>query len=273
MVLRGVYTSLFLVIVMVSSLYAQKVETVRVEIEKEIPGESFSDNRFEIDFWVQAENFSSINVSKTQLLLLKDDTGKDLHKAHKQAIVAYNDESERLAKKGHYRFSTSTESLFKPQDWRAMQDTIGFRASIKSGLVTPASSATKVHVKMKIGYFTKSSISKKDSVEVNVTSLYTTPFILFQGKEVQLDNTSSMSNEEGRFIIYRIPKNEIMASIEKIQVYNMEGKPLKGISGGMGSYEFMVEEKQTKKPVKLILTYVPVSEETITIDKWITLGL
>ena len=87
MVLRGVYTSLFLVIVMVSSLYAQKVETVRVEIEKEIPGESFSDNRFEIDFWVQAENFSSINVSKTQLLLLKDDTGKDLHKAHKQAIA------------------------------------------------------------------------------------------------------------------------------------------------------------------------------------------
>ena len=47
--IKNSYISLILITLLISNLYAQKVETVRVEIEKEIPGESFSDNRFEID--------------------------------------------------------------------------------------------------------------------------------------------------------------------------------------------------------------------------------
>ena len=273
MIQNKIYITILLTTLLITNLYSQKVETVRLEIEKEIPDESFSDNKFEVDFWVQAERFSSINLSNTELLLLEDDTGKDLIKAHEKGVIAYNEESERLAKKGHYRFSTTTEGLFKPEDWRPMQDTIGFKATIKSGMARPAKEATKAHVKMRIAYFIKSSSNEEDSITTTVPSLYNSPSFMLQKKKIKLDDGGSMTHDDQKFIIYRIPKNEVGISIQSIRVLDEEGKPLERISGGLGSYEFMVKEGNNKKPVTLVLNYLPVSEKKITIDTWVSLGL
>jgi len=252
--------------------FSQTVETVRLEIEKGIPGESFSNSKFVVDFWIHAENFASIDTANTELLILRDDTGKDLIKEHEMAVAVYQKETDSLAKTGRYRVSSSTSNLIEPERWRGLRDTLGFRPMISSEMIRPADGATKVHAKMKITYHKK--LSNKDSMQVNIPSLYENPSFIYKRKEVQLDDNQSMTHGDTKFIIFTIPKDEIDFSILSIKILDGQGNPIEHDSFGSTTQDqFMLKESEIGNPIKLMIYFVSTTIETITIDKSIGIGL
>jgi len=268
-----IYRILFITLVFSTIGYSQNVQPVRLEIERAIPGESFSNDRFEVDFWIQVENFTSIDLENTTLELLQDDTGKDLVAAHDLEVAKYNEETERLSKGGKIRFSSRTEPLFQPDRWDALRDTLGFKATISSGMTLPDVKASKVHIVMDISYNVEVGAGL-DSTQIKVPSLYNSPTIIFQRKEIRLGSGGSMSRNEGeRFHIYSIPKNKFPVAIKSISVLDEHGVELEKLSGMVGPNEFMVKDGKHKDPVVLSVVFKPIETKSIHIDKWINLGL
>ena len=69
---------------------AQKVIPVKLEIEKEIPGETFPNTGLKLEFWIEEQNkFISLDTAQTKMLLFEDDSGTDILKAHQKAISEY----------------------------------------------------------------------------------------------------------------------------------------------------------------------------------------
>ncbi|RFN57686.1 hypothetical protein DZ858_10565 [Marixanthomonas ophiurae] len=250
------------------------METVRLEVEKEIPGETFSDNTFEVDFWVQVESFSAIDPENTELLELKDDTGQDLIKAHEKGVQAYEEETERLAKEGRYRFSSRTEAFIQPDQWKKMYDTIGFKATVKSNMVVPSPKASKVHIKMKVGY-TQAAGEVEKSATVTINSLVNKPSIELLGTEVSLTDTNSMTTQEGiKYFFYSIPENKAPVAITRIEPITEALKTaIEETKVNNKSNEFLVKEGDNTKPVTFKVYYREVKKKSLLIDKWISLGL
>ena len=263
-----------LIIVLISiNLHSQRVETVRLEVEKEIPGESFSDNKFEVDFWVQVENFSAVDPKNTELLELKDDTGKDLIKTHESAVQAYKEESERLAKKGHYRFSTSTEALIKPDQWEKMYDTIGFMASIKSLMIMPSPKASKVRIKMKVGY-TQAAGDGEKSTTITTQSLANESTVELLGVQVPLVDNGTMTHNDNKYIFYSFPKSKTPVAITRIEPVSQEFKTaLEETKINNKANEFFVKEGDNAKPITIKVHYKELEKKSLIIDKWVSLGL
>jgi len=272
--IKNTYIILVVISLFSIQLYSQKVETVRLEVEKEIPGETFSDNKFEVDFWVQTEKFSAIDPKNTELLELKDDTGKDLIKAHEKAIKAYKEETERLAKEGHYRFSTRTEAFIQPDQWKKMYDTIGFKASIKSLMVVPSPKASKVHVKMKVGYTLVAGEAEK-STTITINSLVNKPSVELLGIEISLTDTSSMTTQDGvKYFFYSIPESKSPVAITRIEPITEALKTaIEETKVNNKPNEFLVKEGDNTKPITITIHYQEVEKKSFVIDKWISLGL
>ncbi|PVW13538.1 hypothetical protein DDV96_12840 [Marixanthomonas spongiae] len=270
---RNVVTTVLLTVLFAVNLYSQKVETIRMEVEKEIPGETFSDNKFEVDFWVQTEGFSAIDPQNTELLELKDDTGKDLLKAHEKEVQAYEEETERLAKEGHYRFSTRTEGFIRPDQWKKMYDTLGFKATLKSQMVVPSPKATKVHVKMKIGY-TQKVVGDEKSTKVTFNALASDPTARLLGASVPIQNNSSMTHDGSKYIFYTFPETETPVAITRIEP---ETQALKTANEktqvNNRPNEFLVKQGDDTKPVSIKVYYQEVEKKSLLIDKWVSVGL
>lgn len=268
---------LLLLISILVSFYSisQEVDVVNLEIEKEIPEEAFSKNRLIIDFWVKADDFSSINVEKTQLLTLKDDTGYDLLKAHNTALGIYNTETERLSKEeGRLRFSSSASSLFRPQDWKAMRDTIGFKAGIHSEMIRPGQGAKKIEIKMKVVYNAEGNSQELESEEIEIPSLYNNPKIDFKDNKIWLLNNQSMTLEGKKYIFYEIPLSKANVSIARVEVsQEITAKYPEAVLNAAGKNQFLVSEEDAKELLTVKIFYSPVFEKEIEIHKWITLGL
>ncbi len=271
--IKNTYIILVVISLFSIQLYSQKVETVRLEVEKEIPGETFSDNKFEVDFWVQTESFSAIDPKNTELLELKDDTGKDLIKAHEKAVKAYEEETERLAKEGHYRFSTRTEAFIQPDQWKKMYDTIGFKASIKSLMVVPSPKASKVHVKMKVGY-THVAEGDEQATTITINSLANEPTVQLLGALVPLTDNSSMTRNGNKYIFYSFPKTKTPVAITRIEPVTQALKTaVEETKVNNRPNEFLVKEGDNTKPITIKVHYKEVEKKSFVIDKWVTLGL
>ena len=271
--IKNSYISLILITFLISNLHAQKVETVRLEVEKEIPGETFSDNKFEVDLWVQVESFSAIDPQNTELLELKDDTGKDLLKAHEKEVQAYEEETERLAKKGHYRFSTRTEGFIQPDQWKKMYDTLGFKATLKSLMIVPSPKASKVHIKMKVGY-TLASGDEEQTTTVTINSLASDPTAKLLGTQIPLSDNSSMTRGDNKYIFYSFPKTKTPVAITRIEPITQALKTaVEETKVNNKPNEFLVKEGDNTKPITIKVHYQEVEKKSFIIDKWVTLGL
>ncbi|HBY67333.1 MAG TPA: hypothetical protein DEG69_05975 [Flavobacteriaceae bacterium] len=270
---KNTFITLLLTFLFSIQLYSQKVETVRLEVEKEIPGETFSDNKFEVDFWVQAENFSTIDPENTELLELKDDTGKNLLEVHEKAVKEYEKETERLAKEGHYRFSTRTEGFIQPDQWKKMWDTLGFKATIRSQMVVPSPKASKVHVKMKVGY-TYASKGDEKSTTITINSLANEPTVKLLDTSITLSNNSSMTYKENKYIFYSFPETKTPVAITRIEPVTQNLKTTeKETQVNNKPNEFLVIQGDDTKPITIKVYYQEVEKKSLFIDKWISLGL
>ncbi|MCT8339973.1 hypothetical protein MG296_07895 [Flavobacteriaceae bacterium TK19130] len=253
--------------------FSQEVEVVRMEVERGIPGESFSNNKIAIDFWVKAADFNAVDGATTELLEFKDDTGRDLIAAHEEAIAAYEAESKRLAEQGRYRFTTRTDGLLPLDQWKKMYDTIGFKAVLKTEMALPDSNASKVYVKMKVGYSKSDGNAEAKEKTVTVASLYENPTVELLGTKVKLMDNSSMTRNDEKFIFYQFPPNETPVSIIDVQPYVVDEMYRKDMQGNGASAEFLVKEGDNQQPITLKITYREVEKKSITIDRWITVGL
>ncbi len=85
-----------------------------------------------------------------------------------------------------------------------MRDTTGFRATISSGMVFPAESATKVHVVMNISY--KAIVAATiDSTQFKVPSLNDSHTIIFQKKKIRLESNGAFGRVDNqKFNVYRV---------------------------------------------------------------------
>lgn len=256
------------------SVWAQKVEVVRMEVEKEIPGESFSNNKVSVDFWVQVENFASINVENTKLLVFEDDDGNSLWQAHKDAVTAFEEETERLAKEGRYRFSSRASSIINPEEWNALTDTLGFLAHIESQMITPSRQAKRLHVQMQVGYTTTAGNGSDKKEQFTIASLYENPTVTIGGKEVRLVSQSSMTFKDATYLFYAFPKNETPVAISEIKLLTKASNNYpENVAFNAQDHEFLIKEGDHKKPVTIEVAYKTTEEHTLMIDQWIDVGL
>lgn len=268
-------------IILVLALYsmghfaiAQNVIPVKLEIEKEIPGETFPDTGLKLEFWIEEQNkFISLDTAQTKMLLFEDDLGTDILKAHQKAISEYEKQQQES---GDSDFYVSNKNIIDLENTRALNDAIGFKLLLSSA-VLPAEKAKELHIKAVIAYFAEDASAPEQSTIIqNFTP--ENEVANWQGKSVTIVKNGSRSSDGNneRNIGYSLQNSDIGVAVKEIDMVDNSGNMIKNLGYiymEEGKLNFEIPEKLLSSPLNLKFTYTPLKSVSLPIDTRISIGL
>ena len=268
-------------IILVLALYgmgnfaiAQKVIPVKLEIEKEIPGETFPDTGLKLEFWIEEQNkFISLDTAQTKMLLFEDDLGTDILKAHQKAISEYEKQQKES---GYSDFYVNNKNIIDLENTRSLNDAIGFKLLLSSS-VLPAEKAKELHIKAVIAYFAEDASAPEQSTIIqNFTP--GNEVANWQGKPVTIVKNGSRSSDGNneRNIGYSLQNSDIGVAVKEIDMVDNSGNMIKNLGYiymEEGKLNFEIPEKLLSSPLNLRFTYTPLKSVSLPIDTRISIGL
>ncbi|WP_166964003.1 hypothetical protein [Yeosuana marina] len=268
-------------IILVLALYcighfaiAQNVIPVKLEIEREIPEETFPNTGLKLEFWIEDQNkFMSLDTTKTKMLLFEDDLGTNILTAHQKAISDYEKQQKEY---GYLNFYVNNKNIIDLENTRDITGAIGFKLLLSS-LVLPAENAKELHIKALIAYLTEDASAPEQSIIIKDF----TPdneIANWQGKSITMvKNGSSSYNENNeRNIGYSLQNSDIGVAVKAIDMVDNSGNIINNLGYiymEEGKLNFYIPEKQISSPLNLKFTYTPLKSVSLPIDKSISIGL
>ncbi|MFH4965945.1 hypothetical protein V8G69_13165 [Gaetbulibacter sp. M235] len=223
---------------------AQNAVPVKLEIEREIPGEFFSNTAFKLEFWIQEKNkFISLDTTNTKMLLFEDDLGTNILTAHQKAISEYEKQQKENGYSSNY---INNRNIIDLENTRVLHDTIGFKLLLSS-LALPAENAKDLHVYAMITYFTEDASTPEQSTIIkNFTPENETAN--WQGKSISIFKSGSSSGDENneRNIGYSLQNSDIGVAVKEIVMVDNAGHIIKNLGYSYweeGKLNFEIPEK------------------------------
>lgn len=271
------HTQITLVIAMLCMGYfakAQKIIPVKLEIEKEIPGETFPNTSFKLEFWIEEQDkFISLDTAKTKMLLFEDDLGTNILKAHQKAISEYE---KQQADKGYINYDSNNKNIIDLENTRALNDAIGFKLLLSS-LVLPAENAKELHIKALIAYFTEDASAPEQNTIIK-NFIPDNEVAEWLGKSISIVKNGASSSDENneQRIGYSLKNSDIDVAVKEIVVIDDVGNIIENLGYiymEEGKINFYISEKYISSPLNLKFTYTTLKSVSLPIDKRITIGL
>ena len=252
---------------------AQNVIPVKIEIAKEIPGETFPNTAFKLEFWVKDENkFIALDTSNTKILLFEDDLGTNILKAHEKIIYTKKKQAE---KEGYIDYQLKN-SIIDFENSREISGAIGFKLLISSE-VLPTENAKELHLKALITYFTENESETKKSTIIK-GFIPDKEIANWQGKSISIIKNGATTygeNDEKR-IGYSLKNSDIDVAVKEIDLVDNSGNIIENLGNiymEEGNLNFDISEKNLSNPLNLKFTYTTLKSVSLPIDKRITIGL
>ncbi|WP_339918247.1 hypothetical protein [Yeosuana marina] len=253
---------------------AQNVIPVKLEIEKEIPGETFANKGLKLEFWIAEQNkFISLDTTKTKMLVLEDDLGTNILKAHQKAIAEYEKQQKE---NGYLDFHVNNKNIIDLENTRALNDAIGFKLLLSSS-VLPVEKAKELHLKAVIAYFAEDASAPVQSTIIkNFTPQ--NEVADWQGKSITVvkNGASSYDENDERNIGYSLQNSDIGVAVKEIDMVDNSGNIIKNLGYlymEEGKLNFEIPEKEISSPLNLKFTYTPLKSVSLPIDTRISIGL
>ncbi len=263
-----------LVLVFCTYSNAQKVQPLKVSVEKGIPGESFSKTSLGIEFWVQdATEVVAIDLHQSKVIELKTNTGESLLEKHKEAVEARKKYVEEQAKKGRYMFSSRSESLIDFNSSRALRDTLGFKLVIDSW-VTPSKGATALNCKFYIMYHAVDTKAEAKPITVKNVVLNKTNTLIINDRKVVIKQSGSGTWKGKKTVAYEMTTLDIGALVQKIEQVDVNGELIEVLRDYKANEKvnFNIDETKIKTPIHLRFTLKPLVKNSVKIEEQISLG-
>ncbi len=253
---------------------AQNLVPTKLEIEKEIPGETFPNTYFRLEFWIQEQNkFIALDTTNTKMLLFEDDLGTNILKEHQKAISDY--EKQQL-EQGYRNNNIKNRNIIDLENTRAVSGAIGFELLLSS-LVLPAEKSKVLHIKAIIAYFTEDPSAPEQSTIIK-GFIPDNEIADWQGKSIFITKNGSSNygenNEE--HIGYSIQYADISVAVKEIDIIENSGSIIKNLGYiymQEGKLNFYIPKKQVSSPLNLKFTYTPLKSVSLPMDEHISIGL
>lgn len=268
----------FLIITLISMGYfsmAQNLVPIKLDIEKEIPGETFSQKSLRLTFWVQEPNkFIGLDTTNTKMFKFEDDVGTDLLEAHHQAISEYEiEQAENVMYGNNY---INNRDIIDFENSRALNDAIGFELSLYS-LALPAENTKVIHIKALIAYFIEDASVAEQSTVVK-GFIPDSEIADWQGKSISIIKNGSSSYDENdeEYIGHSILNADIGVAVKEIDIIDDSGNIIQNLGYiymEQGQLNFYISKKQLSSPLNLKFTYTPLKSVSFSIDERISIGL
>jgi len=260
-----IITLVILSLGMVTALGAQSVEVREISVKKNRPDEIYHRAATKVTFWINDNegDFNSIVLEDSYLEVFEDDKGTNLIAAHDEAISAWEDKVESLAKKGHYVGFDRTQEFFKPDKFDWDDDVPGFYLDVESWAV-PAKGAQTLHIAGKVCYMVALS-------EVNMEVF--SEFILGETKSFRIgENEIRLSDYEdyGDFYNFTLYSD---TPLTDIVISNGTEEWIGGVSYTMNGDPVMeIYKEYWNTPVKLEVSYRNLKKLSVSFDETVGLG-
>lgn len=252
---------------------AQKVVPVKLEIEREIPGETFPNTAFKLEFWIQDQNkFISIETDNSEILLFEDDLGTNILKEHQNAI----DKKEQEEQEGYMDYHIKNKSVIDFENSRYITGAIGFKLLLSS-LALPAQNAKELHIKGMIAYLTE-DLSKPEQSIVIKGFIPDNEVADWQGNSIAIFKNGSSSSDDNneRNIGYSIHNKDIGVAVKQIDIIDDAGNIINNIGYiymDQGDLNFYLSENIISSPLNLKFTFTPLKSVSLPIDSSVSIGL
>jgi len=253
---------------------AQKVTPVKLEIAKEILGETFPNKAFKLEFWIQDQNkFIALDTTNTKILVFEDDLGTNILEAHEKVIYNKKIQAE---KEGYFDNQMKNKSIIDFENSRDITGAIGFKLLISSE-VLPAENAKELHLKAMITYFIENE-SEPEQNTVIKGFIPNDEIADWQGKSISIAKNGATSygeNNEAQ-IGYSLKNSDIDIAVKEIDMVDDSGNIIKNLGYiymEEGKLNFDISEKDILIPLNLKFTYTTLKSVSLPIDKRITIGL
>jgi hypothetical protein len=252
---------------------AQTVIPVKLEIEKEIPGETFTNTAFRLEFWIKDQNkFIALDTTNTKILLFQDDLGINILEAHKTAVYA----KEQAEQEKYQNHQIKNKSIIDFQNSSTIAGAIGFKLLLSSEAL-PSENAKELHLKASIAYFTENESAPEQSTVVKGF----TPndeIADWQGKSIAIAKNGATSYDENNEeqIGYSLNNSDINVAVKEITIIDKAGKMIENLGYlymEEGKLNFYISEKKISTSLNLKFTYTTLKSVSLPIDKKITIGL